>query len=184
MAEKKKFFDVELPLIKGKIKLLALDIGQLNGRIVKIDMTRSLRGKGLEIIFKVKVKGEKAIGEVIKAYLMQFYIRRMMRKAVSYIEDSFSVESENSILQIKPFLITRNKVIRRVRRALREAAKKYIEEYVQEKNTEEIFSDILSNKFQKTLSLKLKKIYPLALCEIRQIILQKKKEKIKEEKVK
>ena len=34
---------------------------------------------------------------------------------------------------------------------------------------EEIFSDLLSGKFQKTLSLKLKKIYPLSLCEIKDI---------------
>ena len=39
--------------------------------------------------------------------------------------------------------------------------------YAKEKTSVEIFGDIIKNEVQKNLSLKLKKIYPLSLCEIR-----------------
>jgi ribosomal protein S3AE len=64
-------------------------------------------------------------------------------------------------------LITRRKVSRAVRKALREKAKEELINYVKNKNTETLFEELLKGQIQKTLSLILKKIYPLALCEIR-----------------
>lgn len=183
MAEKKKFFEVELPLINEKVKLISYDIEQLNNRNIKQDMTRFLRGKSLEVVFRVKVNGGKAVGEPIKISLLPYFIRRMMRKSVSYVEDSFSAECHNAVLRIKPFLITRKKVTREVRKALREATKKYLEEYAKEKDLNEIFSDITGSNLQKSLSLKLKKIYPLALCEIREIAVESLKEGTPVEKI-
>ena len=64
-------------------------------------------------------------------------------------------------------MLTRKHVSRSIRKTLREATRKYLEAYVKVRTLEEVFSDITTNKLQKELSLKLKKIYPLALCEIR-----------------
>lgn len=171
MAEKKKFFDIELHLINQKVQLLASSKEELTGRTIKIDLTRKLRGKSLEIIFKIKEKG--AVPH--RLHLLGYYIRRMMRKSTNYVEDSFSTKCKNSTLRIKPFLITRKKVSRAVRNALRIKTKQEIQKVVKNKNYEELFSDLLSNKVQKSLSLKLKKIYPLSLCEIRDIYVEKEK---------
>ena len=45
--------------------------------------------------------------------------------------------------------------------------------YVKNNNVEDIFQEILRNSLQKSLSLKLKKIYPLSLCEIRILKVEK-----------
>jgi len=182
--EKKKFFDVKIPEIQTKIKLLAYQIEQINNRNVKLDLTRMLRGQSMEALIKISVKDGKATGEIRKISVLGYYIRRMMRTSISYVEDSFSAESSDAILRIKPFLITRKKVTRAVRKALRNEAKRFITEEIKNKTTEEIFSEIIGTRFQKTLSLKLKKIYPLALCEIREIKIEKDKEKVQVEKVK
>jgi len=182
--EKKKFFEVEIPLIRQKIKLIAYEISQLNNRTVKLDLTRMLRGQNIEALIKIKVEDEKAVGKIKKLSVLGFFIRRMMRKSISYIEDSFSAECSDSILRLKPFLITRKKVTRAVRTALRNEANRYLKEYARDKPAEEIFSDIINSKLQRALSLKLKKIYPLALCEIREIRIEKEKEGIKVEKIK
>ena len=171
MALKKKFFEVELPIINQKAELLAKDQEELEGRCIKIDLTRRLRGKSLEITFKIKNK--KAIP--CKLYLLGYYLRRMIRKSIDYVEDSFSVEAKNAVLRVKTFLITRKKVSRAVRKTLRNKAKEEINQEIKEKEYEEIFSDIISSKFQKNLSLKLKKIYPLSLCEIKEIYVEKEK---------
>lgn len=170
MAEKKKFFDIETPIyLKSDIKLIAYDISSLNGRTIKIDLTRILRGKSVEAIMKVKVNDNKAQAELLKLTVMPFFIRRMMRKSISYVEDSFLAESKDCKLRIKPFMITRKKVSRAVRKALRENGKQYLLDYVKDKNCDEIFTDTISSKLQKLLSSKMKKIYPLAFCEIREI---------------
>ena len=104
---------------------------------------------------------------------MPFYLRRMVRKGTNYVEDSFSVECRDAQIRIKPFLITRRKVSRAVRKALRNKAKEELIKYAQTKTSERLFEEVLKNQIQKTLSLKLKKIYPLSLCEIRVLKVEK-----------
>jgi ribosomal protein S3AE len=104
---------------------------------------------------------------------MPYFLRRMIRKGTDYVEDSFIVECKNATLKIKPFLITRRKVSKMVRKGLREKAKEEITKHVKDKLAEKIFEEILKNKMQKELSLALKKIYPLSLCEIKSIEIEK-----------
>ena len=164
---KKKFFDVELPIIERETQMQAYDLEELNGRVINYDLTRLLKGKSA--IFQLSVKSDgksvSAIPRMIK--VLPYFIRRMMRKGTNYVEDSFSLQSKNSKLRIKPFMITRRKVSRSVRKILREKAKEELTKYVADKNTEDIFEDVIRNDLQKRLSLALKKIYPLSLCEIR-----------------
>lgn len=178
MVEQKKFLKLELPIIEQKIELLAANEEELAGRTVKMDLTRKLRGKSLEAIFKIKVSDKKIRAELYRLHLLSYFITRIMRKSVNYVEDSFSSECKNAVLKIKPFLITRKKVSRVIRKALRNKAKEEIQAEIKDKSYEDIFSDILSGKFQKFLSLKLKKIYPLAFCEIRDIFVEQEKENI------
>jgi len=185
MALKKKFFEIELPSIKQKTDLFGMTEKEFVGRTIKIDMTRRLRGKSLEITFKIKEDKDKIKAEPIRLHLLGYFIRRMLRKSIDYVEDSFNAEAKDAILKIKPFLITRQKVSRKVRTALRNKTKEEIEKEIKEKNYEDFFSELLSGKFQKELSLKLKKIYPLAFCDIRDVFVVKQKQAIfKEEKVK
>ena len=173
MPEKRKFFEVELPLINHKADLIGNSIEDLNNRSVKLDLTRKLRGKSLEMLFKINVKDKKAEAIPKQLRLFLFYLRRAMRKSIDYVEDSFSAECANCILKVKYFLITRKKVSRSVRNALRIKAKEEILAGIKDKKYEDVFLEILSGKFQKDLSLKLKKTYPLAFCEIKDIYVEK-----------
>lgn len=179
MAVRKKFFEVEIPLTNSSVDVLAYSISDINNRKIKLDLTRQLRGKSIEIAFQIRVEDNKAEAYPIKLTLLPFFIKRMLRKNISYVEDSFSAECKDAQLRIKPFLITRKKVPRAVRKALRQETKAWLEEHVKNKPYKEIFSDIIGNRLQKPLSLKLKKIYPLALCEIRVLKVEKLKEQEK-----
>ncbi len=164
---KKDFFEVKAPLTATKILLYGGSAEDFNGKVVKLDLTRSLRGKSLELKFRVKTEGDKLEGVPIQTLLVGSYIRRMMRRGVDYVEDSFETECRDYVIKVKPFFITRRKVSRSVRKNLRETAKKFLIGHLKARNSEEIFGEIISNKLQRQLALKLKKIYPLALCEIR-----------------
>jgi ribosomal protein S3AE len=164
---KKTFFEVRVPLTSSKIHLYGTSAEELAGRVVKLDLTRSLKGKSFELRLKVKADGGNLEGEPVSIELMGSYIRRMMRTGIDYVEDSFIAECKDTKVRIKPFLITRNKVSRSVRKALRNLARGFLEGHLKARNAIEVFSDITTNKVQKELFLRLKKIYPLALCEIR-----------------
>lgn len=167
ITRRRKFQEVEVPFIKSKIELLGETISEIEGRNIKMDLTRQLRGKSVEVIIKVINQNDKSVAIPIKLKLMPYFIRRMIRKKISYVEDSFLIPSQESMLVLKPFLITRKKVSRAVRKALRNRTKNWLEDYISQLSDKEIFEDILSNKLQKNLSLVLKKTYPLSLCEIR-----------------
>jgi ribosomal protein S3AE len=167
VKKKKKFFDVEMPLISKQTQMQAYELSELEGRFLKYDLTRLLKGKSMMLTLKVKVKEDEAIATPKKVVLMPYFLRRMIRKGTNYVEDSFLAECQDANLRIKPFLITRRKVSRAVRNALRVKAKEELTNYVKDKSAEELFDEVLKNQIQRPLSQKLKKIYPLSLCEIR-----------------
>ena len=172
---KKNFFDVEMPLINKQTHLLAYDLKELNGRMIKYDLTRMLKGKSLLLQMQIKVEGDKAIAIPKKTELLPYFLKRMVRKGTNYVEDSFSTECKDGQVRIKPFLVTRRKVSRAVRKALRDKAKEELINYAKNKTIESLFRDLLKTSIQKPLSLKLKKIYPLSLCEIRILKVEKEK---------
>jgi len=170
---KKRLFDVDIPLIKKTTHLQAYELKELEGRTFKYDLTRVLRGKAMLLKFKTVLKNEKATSIPVESKLMPFYMKRAVRKGTNYIEDSFSTPCKNAILKIKPFLISRRKISKAVRKALREKAKEELTNYVKNRTSGELFDELLKNQLQKPLSLKLKKIYPLSLCEIRVMKVEK-----------
>jgi ribosomal protein S3AE len=183
--KRKKFFDIEIPIIKKETQLYAYENKELEGRYITYDLTRILRGKNVLLVSKVKNKNGELISIPVEMKLLSYFLKKMIRKGTNYVEDSFSTTCKDAQIRIKPFLITRRKVSRAVRKALREKAKEELIEYAKDKTSETIFKDIIKNQLQKTLSLKLKKIYPLSLCEIRILKVEKEfeyKEAKKEEK--
>jgi len=164
---KKRFFDVEIPILKKETQLQAYEMSELDGKILSYDLTRFLRGKNMLAQFKVTVKNDKAEAYPINVKVLPSFIRRMVRKGTHQVDDSFIVETKNGGVIIKPFLITRRKVPRAIRTALRNNARQILIDYAKGKTSLEIFEDVLKNSIQKELSLRLKKIYPLSLCEIR-----------------
>ena len=134
---------------------------------MRYDLTRMLKGKSMILTLKVKVEGDDAIANPRKIVLMPYFLRRMIRKGTNYVEDSFMTECKDAKVVIKPFLITRRKVSRAVRKALRVKAREGLIDYVKDRTAEELFDELLKNQIQRPLSQKLKKIYPLSLCEIR-----------------
>lgn len=172
--KKKRFYNIEMPLIKKTTQLRAFEVKELEGRYIKYDLTRSLKGKSTVITLKTVLKDELVTTTPKELRVLPGYTKRMVRRGTNYVEDSFSTQGKENSLRIKPFLVTRRKVSRAVRKALRNKAKEELEIWAKENNDEALFEDVLKGKIQKELSLKLKKIYPLSLCEIRVLKVEEK----------
>ncbi|MEK6928084.1 MAG: hypothetical protein AABX11_06655 [Nanoarchaeota archaeon] len=162
-----QFFEVKAPLTSAKISLYGASMQAIAGRRVRIDLSRNLRGKNLELCMKVKIEGEGLVAEPFALNLFSSYIRRMMRSGSDYVEDSFKASCKDEDYVVKPFFLTRKKVSRAIRAAIRDGARDYLTAYMTSRTGIELFSDIISGKIQRELSLKLKKVYPLAFCDIR-----------------
>ena len=171
---KKGFFEVKAPLTSTKIQLYAYNPEELVGKTVKLDLTKSLRGKNLVLV--MRIKNNEGVLEAVpeKAELAMSYMKKAVRTGIDYAEDSFEVECRDAVLRVKPFLITRRRVSRGILNLLRDSAKKTTEAYIKTRDSMEVFSDVIANKLQKQLAQKLKKIYPLAMCEIRVVEVVKK----------
>lgn len=166
---KKKFFPVESKLTSTKISLYASTPEELENKVIKIDLTKALRGRAFELKLRIIKDKQELQTDPLSLQLFQTYVKRITRKGTDYVEDSFEVDCRDHKLRIKPLLVTRKRVSRSVLNALRENARKHISAYVKIRTATEVFSEITSNKLQKPLSVKLKKVYPLSLCEIRSI---------------
>lgn len=178
---KKDFYEVNAPLTSSKISLYGHDVDELDGKIIKLDLTRSLKGKSFELKLRTVAKDGKLEGEPIGLRLVTSYVRKSIRKGTDYSEDSFGAECKDAFVVVKPLMVTRRRVSRAILKSLRETARKHLLAHLKQRSSGEIFSEITANKLQKSLILKLKKIYPLAFCEIRSFEVKKKKEHSGEE---
>jgi len=127
MAERKRFIDVQIPILDSELRVLGT-LEDLNKKTIKLDLTRKLRGKGLTIKFRIFNYKNKLIAIPNRLELVKSYIRRIMRKRVDYVEDSFKTSCKDIRVTIKPFLITRKKVSRAVRKNLRNTTKEFANE--------------------------------------------------------
>ena len=166
MASRKKFIEVEIPLINETVAVAGTP-ESLNKKTIKIDMSRKLRGKNLDIKFQIFNKEGKLTAHPKKIEIMGSYIQRTTRKHTSYVEDSFEAKCADIRARIKPLFVTRKKVSRAVKNNLRKTAKEWLLEKTAEKPFIRICEDILHGELQRDLLPKLKKIYPLAFCDIR-----------------
>ena len=171
--KRKKFFEVDIPLIRKQTQLYAFDIKELEGRDIKYDLTRILKGKNILLRLKVSVEKDNAIAVPMEINLLSSLLQRVVRKGTDYVEDSFSAECKDAQLRIKPLFVTRARVSRQIKKALREEAKEELMKAIKSEDSEKVFEDVLRGKIQKELSLKLKKIYPLSFCEIRILKVEK-----------
>ncbi len=164
---KKSFYDIEAPITATKIKLYAGEKEELVGKTIVLDLTRNLRGKSLLLTLRVGMDGDNLVGMPFRIVMAGSYVRKIVRRGSDYVEDSFLAECKDKQVLIKPFLITHNRVSRAIIKILRNSARKCLENYVRTRSSQEIFVDITSNKIQKELAAKLKKIYPLVVSEVR-----------------
>jgi len=171
--EKKKIFDIEIPLMGQSIQALSTVKENLNGKIIKLDLTRVLKGRNIDSTLLVSMKDGKLVADFTGLKVVPSYIRRMMRKNISWIEDSFICPTKDAKVEVKPFMITKKRVHRSVRKELRNNAKEIIVKFAADKTAEQVFDATIRGTLQKDISAGLKKIYPLAFCEIRILKLKK-----------
>ena len=173
---KKKFFQVEIPILRKTIELYGQTISDFNNQTIKLNLASELHGKALDTKFKITIENEKATASPTELKLLSSYLKRTTRKGTDYTETSLITEGKEQKIKIKTIAVTRKRVTRKVLASLSKLTKQELEDYLKQKDFETVFNEILSSKLQKQLMTTLKKIYPLNAFEVKYFGIYEKEE--------
>ncbi len=145
---------------------------QLVGRTIKVNLMTLVndpKKQHVHLVFKlVQVKGDVVEGDVTGYEVSNAFVKRMVRKGNQKIEDSFiAVSKEGKQFVVKPLFVVRHKVKGSVGTSIRKTVRAFLTEAFKDEDKETIFHAAISNKIQSELRSLVKKIYPVAACELK-----------------
>ena len=155
---------VNSELIKGKH--ISYNLKNLGGYRVK---------QNIDLKFVVdEVKEGKAYCKLIGYSLLKSSIKRLMSKNKNQINISLVCKSlDNKNIRIKLVLITRQKVNGAILAAIRHGLVKIVVEKCSKRKFEDIIADSINFRLPKEIKTELSKIYPIGLCTVKNISLEK-----------
>jgi len=173
--KKKRWFEIIAPKEFRSRKVgetLAVEPNEVVGRKLRLNLSSlvdEFRRQGVNVQFKVvSVTDNSAVCETVGYGLVRSYVRRIVRKGSSKMDDSFVVVSKDSKkFKIKPIVVTKHKINDSSLTSLRKKASEFIVQKVGELNSVEVFEAVVRGKLQKELRSGLMKICPIGACEVR-----------------
>jgi len=134
-----------------------------------MNLTGNPKNQNINLKFKVeKVMGSKGIAYPVSYTMISSTIKRIVRRKKDKIDDSFICQTADGIkVKLKPLIVTRNQTANSVLTEIRKLVRTYLTTMTAGSNYITLFSDVLSYRVQKVLRDNVKKLYPLAVCEIR-----------------
>lgn len=151
---------------------LADEPEQLLGRHLHLNLMTLLndpKKQSITVHFAIKeLKGDTAVATLVRYELNTSFLKRLVRKTSNKIEMSLVFTTkDNQRCRIKPILFTRHHVNNSTLTSLRKKTEEHLQQIFSQTLLSELFSMIVANKIQMELKTALKKIYPVASCEIK-----------------
>jgi len=189
---KKKFYPVIAPMLFNEQELGEIplyDLREAVGRTLNANLmtlTNNPKQQNINLHFRIiSTDGQKALTEITGFNIIPSSIRRMIKRKKIRIDDSFVVKTDDNIsVRIKPLLITRGFARSSAKKGLNKMLRDTLKKNISKINYETLLKEIISHRLQRDLKEKLKKTYPLIICEIRAMEIEKEKKEVKEEKEK
>lgn len=189
--KKKIWFQILAPqLFNNQImgETLASEPDELIGKLIPINLmslTNDMRKQNIKMKFRInKVVGEKANTEIIGFEMIPSGIKRLVRRSKRKMDESLVVETADNIkLRVKLIMITLNFTSKPVVADIRKALRERLDKTVKKMKYEEFISETVEHKIQNIIKKQISKIYPVKICEIRHISIEKGR-KVPEEKAK
>lgn len=176
---RKHWYAVLAPKQFQKMKLgesQAYAAEELVGRTIQANLmtlTNDPKRQSITLTFRIEsVNGNNCETNVVKYTINNSHIKRLVRKASNKIEESFVVTTKDNVrYRIKPIVLTRYRANKSVLTALRKKTVEIVTAFVAGMESEALFPSVISHKLQMETKNTLKKIYPVAICEVKSLIL-------------
>ena len=172
--KKKSWVKLVAPEFLGNAFLgesLIQDKQDLVGKYLSLNLsnfTNDMKKQSIIVKFKaVSIVDNQAHTNVVGLELTNSYVKRLVRRGKSKVDDSFIVHTrDNKKLRVKPLIITNTRTNNSIQSKIRVEAKALIIEAVKSLSADEFFESIISTKIQRDLKDKLSKIYPLRYVDL------------------
>jgi small subunit ribosomal protein S3Ae len=172
--KKKSFYSIVSPKIFGGRVIgetPALKKENLMGRTLYAslsDLIGDIKHFQTKVKLRIKeVDGQNAKTEYIGQEVLIDKITRIVRKWSSKIESVDDVSVKNRKFRIKTLIITKRRVNTSLKNTIRHDASAIIGDYFKDKSSDQIITDINTEKIQRIIKNKINKLYPLRAVEIR-----------------
>jgi len=145
------------------------------GRTIELNLafiTGNFKYQNYKVKFKAnRLSGGKLYSELVEISLYDAYIRRIVRKGTSRIDDSFIVRTRDGIdVRIKPLVITRYKANRNQKSSIRKIYKEFLMTKVPTLDFYDLVEKVINYEIQEEVRPVLNKIFPVDRVEIRRLI--------------
>ena len=183
-GKKKLVYNIIAPKIFKNIvigKTLASDPNSLIGRTLVVNLmslTDNVKSQSINVKFRInKVEKDNAHAIIIGYEMVPPSVKRVVRRGRDRIDLSSScITSDKIKVRVKPLLITKSKSKGSVLTTLRRTTSKLLKKYISSKKYNEFVKELINHKLQDNIKSQLNKIYPLRICEIRVMEIEKTKE--------
>lgn len=172
---KKRWMNIFAPEMFNKAYLgetLVADPKEMLKKTIEVnlmDLTKSIKMQNINIKFRVnEINGNDAFTEVISYQMNQASIKRLIRRNINKLDDSFIVSTSDSrYVRVKPLVVTRSAAKDSVTRLMWKEIRNVIIKETATRTYESFIMDVVSGKIQAALTQRLNKIYPVRIVAIR-----------------
>lgn len=173
--KKKKWVSVYASSMFNNVDIgetLVVESPEAIGKVLKVnlaDLTQDIKKQNILLTFSAnKIQDQRVVCDVTGYELASSYVKRVIKRAKSKIEDSFLCSTKDEVkVRAKPVILTRSKAKGSILTLLRHKSREYFISNIKKQSYDEVLSSIISHNLQKGLKDELKKIYPVSLTELR-----------------
>lgn len=152
---------------------LVPDVNVLVGRKVSVSLmtlTGDPQKQSVNVTFKITGVANDAAQSELTAYkILPAAAKKFMRRRREKIEDSFIVETQDKVaVRIKPVIVTRGRTTGSILATMQKLSRAYLAKVMSTMTSEQFIREVVERKLQHGLASQLHKLYPIAICEVRQ----------------
>ncbi len=135
------------------------------------ELTRDMRQQNINVFFEVnKVSGSKLYTEFVGFEMVPSSLKRMVRRGKRKVDYSFKAETKEGYkLRIKVIMVTIKLTNLSALSGLRKECEKNMKTMLKKMSYDQFVGDLVNHRIQSKLRKMLSKIYPLKMCEIREM---------------
>lgn len=172
--KKKRWFPIFAPAFLGQKEIgetYLVAAQAALGRILKMnlrDLTNSPKDQNIYLALKIKEFTNNSFStEVISYYYIPSFVRKLVRKNASKIDDSFILKTKDEkTVRLKPLVVTVFPIKRSAKTVIHKELRKQLKEEVSKLTFDALINDLIRYRLQFDLKKRLK------TCPIREVVMR------------
>jgi small subunit ribosomal protein S3Ae len=173
---KKRWIQILAPKVFNNVvvgEISTVEIESVLGRTMKANLftlTNEMRQQGTEInLLLDKAEGDSIRSKIIGLKMLPNSIKRKVRKGKTRIDQTLkAISKDEQAVVVKVIVITRNRIKGGVHTAIQNEIKQFMVKKITKNDYDAFSTECVTGSISKEMRSRLKKKYPLKICDIRE----------------